>query len=46
MVSRRMFRFIRWLAVIAFALVLFGCGQKGALYLPDNDSAETAAQEL
>ncbi|MCY4362607.1 MAG: lipoprotein [Gammaproteobacteria bacterium] len=36
----------RLLPILILALILSGCGQKGALYLPDNDSAGVAAQEL
>ena len=46
MVTRRKFSTIRWLLILTLALILSGCGQKGALYLPDKDSAEAAAQEL
>lgn len=46
MVSHRMFSIIRWLPIFILALILSGCGQKGALYLPDNDAAGVAAQEL
>ena len=33
-----------WLLILTSALILFGCGQKGALYLPDDTSAEAATQ--
>ena len=45
MSSHRMISIIRWLPILMLALILCGCGQKGALYLPDKDSARTAAQE-
>ena len=34
----------RWLLILTSALILFGCGQKGALYLPDDTSAEAVLQ--
>ena len=46
MFSRRMFSTIRWLPILILAFILSGCGQKGALYLPDDDSAGAAAREL
>ena len=45
MVTCRKLSTIRWLLILTLALILSGCGQKGALYLPDKDSAEAAAQE-
>ena len=34
----------RWLLILTSALILSGCGQKGALYLPDDTSAEAVLQ--
>ena len=34
----------RWLLILTAALILSGCGQKGALYLPDETSAEAVLQ--
>ena len=34
----------RWLLILTAALILSGCGQKGALYLPDDTSAEAVMQ--
>ena len=45
MVSRRMISIIRWLPILTLALILCGCGQKGALYLPDRTATETTEQE-
>ena len=37
-------RIHRWLLILTAALILSGCGQKGALYLPDETSAEAVLQ--
>ena len=34
----------RWLLILTSAIILSGCGQKGALYLPDETSAEAVLQ--
>ena len=34
----------RWLLILTSALILSGCGQKGALYLPGDTSAEAVLQ--
>ena len=33
-------------AVLLATLIIGGCGQKGALYLPDDESGEAAAQRV
>ena len=33
-----------WLLILTSVLILSGCGQKGALYLPDDTSAEAVLQ--
>ena len=35
----------RLLPILILALILSGCGQKGALYLPDSAVTETIEQE-
>ena len=37
-----MTRFLITASMLAALLTLFGCGQKGPLYLPDADQHETA----
>ena len=37
-------RIHRWLLILTSALILSGCGQKGALYLPDDTSAKAVLQ--
>ena len=39
MISRHKNCIIRCLPVLILVLILSGCGQKGALYLPDPESA-------
>ena len=45
MLSRRIIAKARILLILLPALIFFGCGQKGALYLPDSTPAEAASQE-
>ena len=45
MLSRRIIAKARILLILLPALTFFGCGQKGALYLPDSTPAEAASQE-
>ena len=42
MFSRRIIAKARILPVLLLALIFSGCGQKGALYLPDDESAGAA----
>lgn len=46
MIPRYMLSTKRWLPVLVLALILSGCGQKGALYLPDTEPAEAAARAV
>ncbi len=34
-----------WSALLLTALLLIGCGQKGPLYLPDEDTHGSAAEQ-
>ena len=36
----------RILLVLLAAFIIGGCGQKGALYLPDDEAGEAAAQRV
>lgn len=44
MFSRRIVAKIRILLILLPALIFNGCGQKGDLYLPDEESAGATAQ--
>ncbi|MCY3749922.1 MAG: lipoprotein [Gammaproteobacteria bacterium] len=44
MFSRRIIAKIRILLILLPALIFNGCGQKGDLYLPDDESAGAATQ--
>ena len=46
MFSHRIIAKTRILPVLLATLIVGGCGQKGALYLPDDESGEAAAPRV
>lgn len=46
MLSRRVIAKIRILLILLPALIVSGCGQKGDLYLPDDEAAGADLKEV